>query len=51
MRKNSFKALCTVCKCSFSIENGGKSDMIQDMLTAKHKRCVIASTCIKKAIK
>lgn len=43
----SFKVFCVVCNCSFNIENDGKSDINQDILTAAHERCRISSIGIK----
>lgn len=46
-----FKAFCVVCNSSFNIENDGKPDINQYMLTAEHGRCRISSTGTKDSEK
>jgi hypothetical protein len=42
------KVLCSICKSQFSIQHGGRSDILQHIKKIKHEIAAETKSCIKK---
>jgi hypothetical protein len=44
------KVLCSICKLQFSIEHGGRSNVLQHIMKRKHAIAAEAKRCSKKSM-